>query len=274
MKRISIGGCCMVIIGVFCLFLSLVAFWQMGGFGSELERDLVILDRPVVLPENEGKLVAVIGDVTAKDEYIVDPYFGIKVKSPVLRRQVMMYQWDKDSNDDSYRGAWSGKLESGDVGYRNPGKFPYEDKKFFAELYLGEFKITEDKFQYVSTNNSVKNLRESEARKHGLTVINGDYQTPYTLVPRIGDVKITFKYADPFEGVTMIGKQKGNTIEEYVNVKGRKINELWFEKMNKAQIIEKFEDGDIMASVVCIVLTVIFLGGGIYFIRNKYKENA
>ena len=88
-KLLSGCGCLLVMIAVFFAFAGVSMIFVNRGILPEIEKNMVILDKPVVLPENEGKLVLVRGKAASEQEYVVDPIFGVTAKSPKLYRNVL-----------------------------------------------------------------------------------------------------------------------------------------------------------------------------------------
>lgn len=81
---------------------------------------------PVAVPE----AVAGIPEVA---EPVVDPDYGVQVEALGLRREVQMWQWQRDG--DGFGGTWSAEpIDASDFPerYANPGRAPYGSAQWFA----------------------------------------------------------------------------------------------------------------------------------------------
>ena len=92
MKKISIGG-------IICLAIALATFvWSFSIMDSvkkavsEIKRDVVLLNEPVIKPENEGKPVLITGSVSVNQDELRDGEFDVGIHTLRLERCVYMYQ--------------------------------------------------------------------------------------------------------------------------------------------------------------------------------------
>lgn len=77
-----------------------------------------------------AEAVAGIPDVA---EPVVDPDYGVQVDALGLRREVQMWQWQRDG--EGFRGVWSAEpIDASDFppAYANPGEAPYGSAQWYA----------------------------------------------------------------------------------------------------------------------------------------------
>jgi len=284
MKKLSIPGAICLAFAALFLFLGIGIFVQQSNAGPMLEKELIMLDAPVVLPENEGKLVAIQGEVIVGDDRPEDDEFGIISYTPILYRRVSMYQWQEDrqtfgnNTEYEYSKTWSEKVINSlvfndPVMHGNPLIKPYETKSFHAQnLTLGDFQIDAVLFAYVPADRAIP--MESLGFEHpGMTTVGNCFQTDHAGAgPSIGDVRVAFNSIehDLLLDVTVMGKQSGNAIVPYVSNKLPDDQKLWTKSMTKDDIIRDAQaTGQVWGLFTCGVALVFGAVGAVLVLRKR-----
>jgi len=148
---------------------------------GKAQEQLVQLDKAVINPENEKKLVATYGKIISNDSKQTDTEFGVSSKAGdlKLRRTVEMYQWKekkKESKDNvgggktsnyTYEKHWSShEVDSSDfkkhAEHRNPS-FQFKTDVFTSRAKLGEFNL------HVQLLGAVSEYKSLNIRKKDIT---------------------------------------------------------------------------------------------------------
>jgi len=227
---------------------------------SELENEIIVLDKPVVRAENEGKLVLIKGILSTDEEYLYDKDFDIAFHTSLLKRTVYMYQWIEVENGDSedgyyynYYKNWSSDVINSNKfkddflkKYRNPNKSkPVNDKYWTAYTNLGDFLLPKKFADTLETNVILTGLDPVYGEKYGMTVIDDEcYSTVVNGEPKIGDVEIEFTGLD-FDllgTVSMIGMQKGNSVEPYYTKNKEELYRFWTDEMDIETVMAEIEE--------------------------------
>ena len=243
MKRVGnafkgiLGGFVIIIIGI------VVLWWNEGNnvrnikTTAEMDKIVVDVSSEKVDSANEGKLIATHGKAINEEE-MFDQTFNVKVKTPIMKRVVEVYQWDEDSDTDedghttySYKKVWDTDIiDSGnfhDKNKVNPASKPYEDKVFTSkDVKVGAFSLTDDQISGLSTKESYNNFDLETATNLNLTA-SGKYLTTSKDLdnPEIGDVKISFVYNNSNE-LSVLAVQSGNTFANFVSSAGKTVNRV------------------------------------------------
>lgn len=190
-------------------------------------------------PAQDGELVHVTGQADSS-EILVDETFGVQVPALRLERKVEMYQWKENKRTRktkktgggtrtrttySYEKVWSEDvIDSGGFkdpgGHENPGAMPWETRRVRADrVTLGAYRLSPglvekiDAWQPLAVD-SLEALPEGvreRARLHdgGVYVGEGDPSSP-----RIGDVRVEFRYVEPTE-ISVVAQQTGPNLSRY-----------------------------------------------------------
>ena len=145
----------------------------------------------------------------------------------------------------------------------------YENKTYTAKgVKVGEFVIPQEKVDSLSTNEYVTLSKDNDDQRYAAYQlklnIDGKYFTNSSNLsnPEIGDYRISFKYNDA-KDVSIMGVQKGNTIEAYKAKSGYSVYELYEGSYDGAGIIQNMRDTNRIIKILCraggIILVIIGL---------------
>ncbi len=125
-RRFNKAGMILVAIGCLIALIAVLTVHLIDDDTRSLVRSAVVLDEPVLLPENEGKIVIVRGKLAA-DAQVQEPIFGFSFDSPVVECVTQSYNshreaalhgtgkvkwgWDFDSSQIHTSPARIGELE-------------------------------------------------------------------------------------------------------------------------------------------------------------------
>jgi len=226
---------------------------------KELRDQVVDVSSTEVNDKNDGKLIATSGKLNYGDATITDSIFGISAQTPVLERTVEVYQWveDSETKDDkttyTYSKEWSEKLvDSSEFntpsGHENPVELKYESERFETEetLKVGSFSLISSFKKLLPANKNVA-IPEDITLPEGYKV-NNKYITNSADVanPAIGDIRISYTKND-YKEVSVLGKQKDDTISEYTTKKNTNVKKLVEGETNGAGMINSIESANKMA---------------------------
>ncbi|XP_070319635.1 transmembrane protein 43 isoform X2 [Odocoileus virginianus] len=196
-----------------------------------------------VAPENEGRLVHIIGALRTS-KLLSDPNYGVHLPAVKLRRHVEMYQWveteeSREYTEDgqvkterkySYNTEWRSEVVNSrnfdrEIGHKNPSAMAVESFTATAPfVQIGRF------FLSAGLIDKVDNFRTLSLSKledpHVDIVRRGDYfyHSENPKYPEVGDLRVSFSYAglsgdDPDLGpahvVTVIARQRGDQLVPY-----------------------------------------------------------
>lgn len=188
-------------------------------------------------PANQGKLVHIIGTATT-GETITDPVFGVTSQSIKLLRTVEMYQWKQKSESTekkklgggtettttyTYGKTWAEDIiNSGNFkqpqGHENPRQMPYRSEELVAgTVTVGAFTLSPSLVRKINEYTTVSlqsyTLPESLAGR-STVASNTIYTGVDPAVPRVGDIRVTFKEVKPLT-ISLVARQVSNTFEAY-----------------------------------------------------------
>ena len=261
MKKIkdSFAG---VIIGLILLIGGMILLWWNEGNNvkniktvDELRKNYVDIKNSPIDDANEGKLVAVSGQMAIDDETLLDQEFNVEVKTAKLVRVVEMYQWDENAHEEddittyTYEKVWkdtridSSTFHEGD--HQNP-EMSYETQYYSVKnIKLGDFSLTDGQINDLSATATFK-LENEKAYKDGFKVVKeGKYLTNSIDPdkPEIGDLRISYKYVD-YDEISILAVQKGNTFDDYVSKVGKHTNYVMQGIHDGSAIITDIEEGN------------------------------
>ena len=235
-----------ILLGVILFFVSFpVLFWNEGRSVQtyktlkEGEKTAVSIAAGRVDASNTGKLVYLTGKAQT-DATLADSVFGVTAPKVLkLRRNVEMYQWTEKKSSTTrkkfgggtetvtnydYSRAWSAKpIDSSSFkkteGHQNPGTFPYDSREWTATpIMLGAFQLSGSLVGKIDnyTPFEVKPPSPLPAGLQGKAkaVDAGYYLGEEPGTPRIGDLRVAFKTANPTD-VSVIARQLNDTFEPY-----------------------------------------------------------
>ncbi len=243
MKRIgnSFKG---ILGGLIAIVLGAVLLWWNEGNNvrnlkttAEMSKSVIDVSSEKVDAANEGKLIATHGALINEKE-LQDETFNVKVKTPVLRRVVEVYQWEEDSSTDddgnttySYSKVWSESTINSsnfhDKSHVNPATKLYSSESHQSDdVRVGAFSLASNQVSMLSTNGEFVQYDTDTLTKLNLTV-SGNYVTNSKNLssPEIGDMRISFKYNNSTE-VSVLAVQSGNTFTDFVSKAGKSVNRV------------------------------------------------
>lgn len=248
-----LSGLLFLVIGVGLLWFNEGRTVKTQSAINEAKKSYIDVSSAKVDSKNDGKLVSTKGKIDlSESNTLTDSKFGINQKAAKLLRTVEMYQWDekceKDDNDKetcSYEKVWEDKLiDSSDfkeAGHSNPSEMPYETESFVAEnVKLGAFYLPEELIGKVSYNK--KKDYDDLVKEYNNSVtgikVDGNYLTNVVDDPKIGDVRISYKYLDEIT-VSVMGVQRDNSFEAFTSKKGKDIYTIVKGNKTGIQILEQ-----------------------------------
>jgi len=206
----SIGKICLITLGAFIIWLGARALMDIPeyrqAFGSA-----VALESPVILPENEGKMVILHGKVEmTKPAY--DDELGLTLDTLHAFRYDEEYAlMQNDKKESEYKWVTRGT------------------KTIVGEAKIGEFELDEKTLMYFPTESYYSDFDSEEVRRYG-TSKSMDLMRTYVLVDasnyyqessgrygreRVGDKASYYRYYDPFKHeatITVAGIQQGSKL--------------------------------------------------------------
>uniref|UniRef100_A0A8I3PGP3 Transmembrane protein 43 n=2 Tax=Canis lupus familiaris TaxID=9615 RepID=A0A8I3PGP3_CANLF len=167
-----------------------------------------------VAPENEGRLVHIIGALRTS-KLLSDPNYGVHLPAVKLRRHVEMYQWveteeSREYTEDgqvktetrySYNTEWRSEIVNSrnfdrEIGHKNPSAMAVESFTATAPfVQIGRF------FLSAGLIDKVDNFKPLSLAKlddpHVDIIRRGDYfyHSENPKYPEVGDVRVSFSYA-------------------------------------------------------------------------------
>ncbi|XP_010636202.1 transmembrane protein 43 [Fukomys damarensis] len=196
-----------------------------------------------VAPENEGRLVHIIGALRTS-KLLSDPNYGVHLPAVKLRRHVEMYQWveteeSREYSEDgqvkketrySYNTEWRSDIVNSrnfdrEIGHKNPSAMAVESFTAMAPfVQIGRFFLSSGLIEKID---NFKPLSLSKLEDPHVDIIRrGDffYHSENPKYPEVGDLRVCFSYAglssdDPDLGpahvVTVIARQRGDQLVPY-----------------------------------------------------------
>ena len=274
MKRISIGGVICLLIAV---VLMLILRWDEGKAQKdfpEIAKNIIETDGATVAPENNGKLVLIKGNIKLEKETITDPAFHVTLATPQLIRVVrekteeeiqlssaevdqlsqteknkLQYRWGNYYKTET---KWETKPQTNFTLGMNANAIPYQSLVFTNKTFLGAFEIAD--FSLFKLNNLTKS-----------------YEKPQM----IGNLEISFRYVDlkPMDAVTILAKQRDNTLEEYKLSSGTAVASIWPGNINKNEVMNLFIEGQASRSFAYKIIIGVFGLLGAFLIISRIKKS-
>lgn len=273
-KKGIIFGIIIVIVSITLLYLNENKYINIYK-STQIERDnLSNIENDMVNDLYEDSLVCVSGKVSV-NETLSDTKFGVSVKTPKLVRVVEMYQYKPVGN--KYTKVWSNELfdTSYNEKYKNPISMPYSSTSYYAsEVMIGAFKLSFEQLNNLDANKYFDEFNQNIISSLGY-VIHGKYITNSSDInnPKIGDIRITFKYND-YKEMSVLAVQKSNTFESYNSSNGTVINKTVDGIKTGEEILDELSNNNqILLWISRVVLTVISMFGVLLILNNLKKLN-
>lgn len=202
---------------------------------------------------NEGNLVHLSGEARTNDILTDRQFQFISMNAIKLSREVEMFQWrevtttrtekkvggaEETTTEYNYEKVWSSNhINSSNFrvqeGHQNPPSMMYEAESWTAnDVSLGAFKLSPSLINRIS-NYKDYHIQDDEegtisARLLENMQISGGnlYYGREPANPQIGDMRISFRYIEPVQTVSIISRQVGSTFEPYTTSVGTTIQML------------------------------------------------
>lgn len=272
-----------IIFGIIVLFAGIGLLWwnEQNNVKNiknvkELRNEVYDVSSSSVDDEYEGKLIATYGKLDYNNATVTDNAFNVSAQTPVLVRTVEVYQWveDSETSDDkttyTYSKEWKEKLiDSSEFntpsGHENPVEVKYESERYETEetLKVGAYSLISSFKKLLPADKNVA-IDESITLPEGYKV-NNKYITNSADVdsPAVGDIRISYTKND-YKEVSVLGKQKGDTIGEYTTKKNTNIKKLVEGETNGAGMINSIEAANKaskwMFRIIGVILVVMAIG--------------
>lgn len=186
----------------------------------------------------DGKLVHTSG-LAETTGFLTDQEFAVTANAIHLQRHVEMYQWRQSEEKKtrkklgggtetvttySYSKTWSDRhIPSSSFkrpeGHQNPGPPPYSSRTLTApEVTLGAFRLSAGLISSMSNYKALPvssiELLPEHLRRNAKLHDGGIYLGRNPASPKVGDLKITFRYVEP-GAISVVAAQRGGGLEPY-----------------------------------------------------------
>ena len=276
MKKPIVKVVYLIILALF-IFLTVKGLIQGKGAPKEVAEKVVEVENAKLLEENEGKLVLISGKMET-DSILEFKDQGVKVNSPILKREVEMYQYLRDDNNpDMIIRRWSSDIPEkllrdvkDNMVYENPTQ-ELESDEVYGDVKVGEFVIGSDAIKLIPVNEVVK---EFDPMPAGYRVDNDTFLTNEVKDnTKVGDYRMEFKYLDleKTDEYTFIGMQKEGKLEEYKLDTGKNILQNFKGNLNKDAVVKEITSSENTSLYTSLVLLGITLVIGIFVFKPEKK---
>ena len=283
-----------VLFGIAMFLASFAVLWWNEGNSirtatglAEGSKVVVKISADNVLPENDGKLVHLSGDIKT-DEFLDDPDFNVHVNALKLGRHVKMYQWKETSESKetkkvgggtettttyNYALTWSdGRINSEEFnypeGHGNPELSLPEMELTVAKATLGAFTLNQALLNSVDDHSplAISGLESTKYKDAQLTSDGAYIGTGSNTAPQLGDVRVSFSIVKPGPA-SIIAKQIRDTFEEYTTETGTTISLLDHGIVSPEKMFEEAQSAnEVMTWILRAVgFVVMFIGLAMIF---------
>ena len=278
-----ICGIICLILGILCIIYATIGIVHTLQLPHSLLKQIVVLEEPKILPENEGKLLFITG--TTSWQQAEDKELGIKVDSPWLERKVEMLEEVKGEGDSIYEYKWTQapRVRNGD------SNEAYQSEVFKTDIYIGEFKLNPylmNQLRSQSTTKAVDTLDPNIAKENHMEVTFYDrtmcepeyfaYEWEYWhgIDLKWDYVRARYEYLDtkPFEEITVIAYQKDGTLTEEKGEKRERTQlgqYVFVGKMDLEEAINEVANQEQVGYITLYIIAMIFIFMGIWCFRKK-----
>lgn len=280
-----------ILIGFILIIASAILLWYNEGRTvkttaaiNEVEKNYKEIKSDVIDPSNDGKLIATSGKITFNG-MVNDSEFNVSISSPVLVREVEMYQWKEECETDSknnevcsYKKVWSSDLIDSDdfqqTRFVNPSSIPYESREIYANgIKLGAFDLGDFR-NHITADIEYKDLSETTAEALDIKIDGHYYTTSEDLENvEIGDVRISFKYSN-ITDASILAVQTGNTFTSYRAKNGQLISNFVESIATGPEMIQQLRKSNKQLKWLLRLLGVILMIFGINLLVSPLKKLA
>ncbi len=207
----TVGRVLLVALGVFLLLIALFGTLVSHPADRRIVRTAVVLDEPVILPENEGKTVIIQGQLNGLP-HVTDSRFGVTFDAPFVKRLCEEYDYDR-----------SGRY----------GHWDWEERKtaFFRQpLSVGEFLLSDELAACIPTPVSLPEEQLGVLLPNGMYIFTEDGHTYFSEQDAEGlgysafsngrEGTFRYSYRLPTEGetYTILGVQREGKLYLHENI--------------------------------------------------------
>jgi len=273
---------------------------------EEGNRVTISVSHLVIDEKNDDKLVHFTATTSGVSNAanVSDSFFGIGCSGGVdciaLQRHSEMYLWKEESTRETienketvtryfYEKEWSSFLYNSDSFYnsdrhKNPISFEFPSKDFVANpMMAGAFVLPSDIANWVVGDQdpidvSVNDIKDeslrskatgttSTKRGNGFYFGNGTNQSP-----ELGDERVWFSQTPP-SNITVVGVQRGSTIEAFASEDGKGGNVLLYERGNltATQMFDIAAQDNLIVTVILRIVGLAMMAIGLMTILNPFK---
>lgn len=206
-------------LGIILFFAAFPVIWFNEGRVdlSVLAEDSIPLSGDAFSAENEGKLVAVSGEIQS-DELLGDaPYLN---PQPFihLKRSVEMYAWDQTGSEEdgySYKKVWTSSPEDSDQfdqpsGHQNPPMALQADSFSASSANIGRYEVIPSQIIFGQVEEIV--LAEGDVTGGRLSENQLYIGSASPESPQIGDMRIQYAAYQANQFTTVFGKQENGQV--------------------------------------------------------------
>lgn len=229
----------------------------------------VELETPVLLPENEGKIVIVHGRVKMTAP-AYDPEIGIAIQSPAARRLKEVYKVYQNSDDED-------ELRWTSVGV---------NEHYYGGAILGEFDLTDSILKRLPTSDSYDGFSEDEcARYHVYYGISHTYisedlvsmeDTSYDAYrdwDERGAERYSYWVFDPSDEITLVARQRGNQLVEAEELSMSPVHNGVLDKVTILENDGRYMIVGLILGTVAGLICVFFGFRDLFFNKNKRRDD-
>jgi len=251
----SIGG---IFIGILLIFANLYFLGKnearsIGQIRAidEVEKTAIMISADNVNSQNDGKLVILSGAISDFTNQ-TDDFYNVVSNSYVLARKVAMYQYQEQrtgSDTDAevkitYPTSWHYEHINSDsypADCVNP-RWPSGDEfqryiKFASSARLGAFNINEAQLKTIGSVSDISVPADAKIpsgfRKDGIYITNESNP------PTVGNIRVSFA-TNIAKDMTLIGRQSGSNIEDYITKNKKTFNEIRAGILTKEELVETY----------------------------------
>jgi len=243
--------------------IHLLIYWK-GVFSelkSKISDNVIVLEKNQYDIKNNNHWVLLYGKITPLHS-IEDKLFGVKTDGLFLERKVYVYQWRG--------GRWQWERDGYFSGYKT---LPYHSKKFTSKYQIGEFKLSEKFSKHLKKSYNRKNLTLLPSVVNGFkNKGNKFYRGDDLENPKKGEIIVKYSSIAK-ENYTILGIQKGDTIQPYQDEDGNSFLFVEQGKFKALELLDKNLKRNHTDGIFTLYLVFIFIFTFIGFFSMRESTN-